>query len=219
LPQSATLPAFDVQAPLLSLPRLCGTTLATIPADIPYLAADQERVRAWKERLADLAGLKVGICWQGSRSYPNDARRSVTLTQFAPLAEMPGVRLVSLQWGHGSEQLPALADRLPILDVGGPEGFVDMAAVMMNLDLVITVDTALVHLAGALGVPVWVALPFVPDWRWMLEREDSPWYPTARLFRQPGLGNWEAVFLRMQRALRNWCIPASSGFAQLNGRN
>ena len=144
--------------------------------------------------------LRVGIVWQGNAGHKADRWRSVRLEQFAPLAELPGVRLVSLQKGSGSEQLektPGLA-----LDLG-PEltDMADTAAVIRCLDLVISVDTAVAHLAGALGVPVWVAVPKIPDWRWLLEREDSPWYPTMRLFRQTQQGQWDDVFGRIRGAL------------------
>ena len=128
----------------------------------------------------------MGIGWQGNPAYPDDPTRSISLLEFLPLASISGVSLFSLQKGFGSEQLPALAERLHIVDLGNEldndkHAFLDTAAVMKNLDLVITSDTAIAHLAGALGVPVWVALPWVPDWRWLMEREDCPWYPTMRL--------------------------------------
>jgi hypothetical protein len=127
----------------------------------------------------------------------------VPLARFAPLAAVEGVRLVSLQQGHGHEQLAAPAGRVAVVDVGPRlADFAETAAVLANLDLVVTVDTAVAHLAGALGVPVWVALPFAWDWRWLLGRDDSPWYPTLRLFRQQTAGGWEDVFERMAAALR-----------------
>jgi hypothetical protein len=131
-----------------------------------------------------------------------DRHRSFRLDQFEPLARLDGVRLVSLQNGFGTEQLVEVADRFAVIDLGGRfEDFMDSAAVLSNLDLVIAPDTSVAHLAGALGVPVWVALPFAPDWRWLLDREDSPWYPTMRLFRQRDWGDWNEVFKRMGRDL------------------
>ncbi|MGH7227389.1 MAG: tetratricopeptide repeat protein, partial [Gemmataceae bacterium] len=148
---------------------------------------------------------KVGIAWQGSASYHHDRCRSIPLAEFAPLADLPGVTLVSLQKGFGSEQVAALGGRFSVVELGPrldeSAAFVDTAAVMKNLDLVITSDTATPHLAGALGVPVWMATPFSPDWRWLLDRDDSPWYPTARLFRQPVTGDWDSVFQRVREEL------------------
>ncbi len=209
------LPPFDVQAPLLSLPRIFRTTLTTIPADIPYLRADPESRAHWQQRLNGVRGYKVGIAWQGNPDHKRDRRRSVPLLAFAPLAGVPGVRLVSLQKGPGCEQLPDPADRLGVLDLtDGLEDFADTAAVMSHLDLVITVDTAVAHLAGALGIPVWLALPLVPDWRWLLEREDSPWYPSMRLFRQSVHGDWAGVFERLTAALRQQ-VEAARGIPTL----
>jgi Flp pilus assembly protein TadD len=179
----------DYQVPLLSLPGAFGTRLDTIPAAIPYVFAEPERIAHWQRKLADRPGFKVGIAWQGNPDFTTDYYRSMPLTAFAPLAVCPNIKLFSLQKGHGREQLAAVADRFEIVDLGSAlddEGhaFVDTAAVMMNLDLVITSDTATAHLAGALGVNVWVALHRTPNWRWLVARSDSPWYPTARLFRQ-----------------------------------
>jgi tetratricopeptide (TPR) repeat protein len=208
LPIGSPLPDFDVYVPLMSLPRILGTSAPErIFADIPYVIADPGLVEQWRVRLRDLSDLRVGIAWQGSPTYRGDRRRSIPLKHFEPLTLLPGVRLISLQKGVGSEQLPPLADRFGITDLGstldestGP--FMDTAAVMKNLDLVVASDTAIAHLAGALGVPVWVALPFVPDWRWMLQREDSPWYPTMRLFRQRAWGDWDEVFARIASELQ-----------------
>src|SRR5262249_39730071 len=143
--------------------------------------------------------LKVGLFWQGNPQYAGDRRRSVPLASFRPLAEVPGVRLFSLQKGKGSEQLPALARELNITDLGAQisADFRETAAAVLSLDLVGSVDTAVAHLAGALGAPVWLLLPFNPDWRWLLEREDSAWYPSARLFRQRRWGDWDEVFARV----------------------
>jgi tetratricopeptide (TPR) repeat protein len=196
------LPEFDVHLPLLSLPRVFGTTLETIPGSIPYLTADAARIAAWREKLSAYSGLKVGISWQGRKTFPADRLRSIPLAYFAPLAEIAGARFFSLQKGDGREQLPAIADRLSAIDLSDSlETFLDTAAAMKNLDLVITSDTAVAHLAGALGVPVWVALSRVPDWRWLCDRCDNPWYPTMRLFRQSRHGDWADVFQRIHSAL------------------
>jgi len=195
-------PPFDVHAYLLSLPGLLSTTVATVPAKVPYLTADPALVAHWRTQLSAVPGFKIGINWQGSREHKMDSLRSVRLLEFAPLASLQGVHLFSLQEGAGTEQLGTLAGAFPVTDLGsrldGPSGaFMDRAALMTNLDLVVTVDTALAHLAGALGVPVWVPLAFAADWRWLLDREDSPWYPSMRLFRQTRLGEWAPVFERL----------------------
>jgi tetratricopeptide (TPR) repeat protein len=200
-------PAFDVYAPLLSLPGLLGTTLETIPARVPYVFPGPELVAHWRRRLAPVRGLRVGISWQGSAQYAWDRHRSVPLEQFEPLARVEGVTLISLQKGPGSEQVRALAGRFPVVDLGGELDeaagpFMDTVAMMANLDLVVAVDSAVAHLAGACGAPVWVALTYTPHWCWLLGREDTPWYPTARLFRQTTLGDWAEVFARMAEELR-----------------
>jgi Flp pilus assembly protein TadD len=200
------LPPFDMQAPLLSVPGIVGTTLATIPASVPYLAADRDLVRQWREELAPVRGLKVGIAWQGAPGFPSDRLRSIPLRYFAALGQVGSVQFYSLQKHHGLDQLPEVAGRLPLVDLSsrldvaaGP--FMDTAALMKSLDLIITCDTALAHLAGALAVPVWTVLSFAADWRWLLDREDSPWYPTMRLFRQKRPGDWAEVFERVTAAL------------------
>jgi Flp pilus assembly protein TadD/ADP-heptose:LPS heptosyltransferase len=199
--KGSPLPAFDVHAPLLSLPRLLGTTLATVPEVVPYLFPDEQLVQDWRRELSSVQAFKVGIAWQGNPKHRGDRQRSVPLAQFAPLARLEGVRLFSLQKGPGTEQLPALAGRWDLTNLGGrtSDDWMETAAVMKGLDLVVTVDVGVAHLAGALGVPVWVALPFAPDWRWLLDREDSPWYPSMRLFRQAERGNWDPVFDRIAR--------------------
>ncbi len=199
-------PHFSVHFPLLSLPRLFQTDVTSIPADVPYLFAEPGLVDRWRQELEAIPGFKIGIAWQGSPAYHSDYLRSIPLGCFEPLSRYPGVRLLSLQKGPGLVQLQGIAGRFPVADWGsrldeasGP--FLDTAAVMMGLDLVVTSDTAIAHLAGALGVPVWVALPFVPDWRWLLGRDDSPWYPTMRLFRQQRPGDWASAFAEMEIAL------------------
>ena len=157
-------------------------------------------------RTSDIGHLfRVGIAWQGSPTFRGDRERSVPLAQFAPLARVPGVQLISLQKGNGTEQLADVSSQFSVRDMGDNldaigGAFMDTAAIMMNLDLVISSDTAIAHLAGALGVAVWVALPLVPDWRWQLERADNPWYPSMRLFRQTRLGFWDDVFEPPSRA-------------------
>ncbi|HEY7158656.1 MAG TPA: DUF6165 family protein [Gemmataceae bacterium] len=205
--RGAPLPIFDVHAPLLSLPRIFGTTLANVPANVPYLFADATLIDYWRSELSGVAGFKIGIAWQGNPRFPADGMRSIPLTHFTPLAQVEGVRLFSLQKGPGREQLPAVAGYLPVIDLADrldetTGGFMDTAAVMKNLDLVVTSDTSIAHLAGALGVPVWVALALGADWRYLLGREDSPWYPTMRLFRQTRLGDWDSVFERIATELR-----------------
>jgi hypothetical protein len=200
------LPHFDAWASLVSLPGIMGTTLETIPAEVPYLFPSKDLVEKWQGDLQTSPGFKVGICWQGSPDYKADRERSIPLAEFAPLARVPGVQLISLQKGHGAEQMAQCSDSVPVADLAsrldvssGP--FTDTAAVMKSLDLIITADTAIAHLAGGLGAPVWIALAYVAHWCWIWERDDSPWYPSARLFRQTERGNWKPVFTRMAEAL------------------
>ena len=201
--RKSAIPLHTVHIPLLSLPRVLRTELATIPCDVPYLYADPARVHFWRNELANVSAFKVGIAWQGNPKHVNDANRSVPLSQFQPLAEIPGVQLFSLQVGKGSEQLAQLDGKFTVMDLRQRiEGaYTETAAVMKNLDLVICCDTSVAHLAGALGVPVWVALPFATDWRWLHHRDDSPWYPTMRLFRQQRAKDWPDVFTRLKEAL------------------
>ena len=202
-----SLPAFDCHVPLLSLPGIFETTMATIPAKVPYLFADLSLVEQWKAKLEGVRGLRIGINWQGRGGEGDFRLRDLPLETLAKLAEIPRVRLISLQRGEGREALLPDADRWPIFDLGdqvdGERGaFMDTAAVMRNLDLVITSDTAVAHLAGGLAVPVWMGLPFVPNWRWFLNRDDSPWYPTMRLFRQQKANDWTNVFMEMRGHFR-----------------
>jgi tetratricopeptide (TPR) repeat protein len=200
------LPAHDVRAQLLlSLPYCFRTRLDTIPAEIPYLWADPTLVEHWRPEVAALPGFKIGINWQG-RGGSKDPR-SIPLREFAPLAAVPGVLLLSLQKRRDGEPLAAVAGQWPVTDLSArldeeAGAFMDTAAVMQHLDLVVTCDTSIAHLAGALGVPVWVALHKPAEWRWFLDREDSPWYPTARLFRQEQHGDWRPVFQRIAQAVQ-----------------
>ncbi len=191
----------DFQSPLLSLPLVFGTRLDTIPASLPYLTADAGLVGKWRHRLGD-DGFKVGVAWSGNPKFPRDRYRSVPLAQFAPLAAIPGVRVISLQAVHGLDQLDSLPAGMRVETLGpevteNPDGFSEIAAAMACLDLIVSSDTAVVHLAGALARPVWAALGVIPDWRWLLERSDSPWYPTMQLFRQTARGDWTGVFADM----------------------
>jgi hypothetical protein len=212
--QGDELPPCELQAPLLSLPWQLGTTLETVPAPVPYLAADPALVERWRRELAAIQGVRIGIAWQGNPAFPADRHRSFPLAALAPVARVEGVRLIGLQKEHGRDQLAALDSAFEVLDLGPrldeeAGSFCDTAAVMTLLDLVITPNSALAHLAGALGAPVWVALPTVPEWRWLLDREDSPWYPTARLFRQARPGDWTAVFTQMAEALADFHCAVS----------
>lgn len=206
LEKGSTFPAYDYWTCLLSLPGHLGTTLDNIPAPIPYVRGDPDLGARWKTLLAGLESFRVGIAWQGNPQHRGDRQRSVPLQQFAPLARVEGVRLVSLQRGFGSEQLASLGGAFDVetfADVGEDvDPFLRTAAILSNLDLVVTVDSAIAHLAGAMGVPVWVALPFAADWRWLRGRDDSPWYPSMRLFRQTRVGEWPEVFERMAIAVR-----------------
>ena len=200
-------PDFDLQAPLMSLPHAFGTTLENLPGAARYISADPARVAKWRERIGP-EGLKIGVVWQGStQPYALPLARSFQLAMLASIAAIPDVRLISLQKVNGLEQLDALPAGMAVETLGddfdpGPDMFVDTAAAMMACDLVITPDTSTAHLAGALGVGTWVALPYVADWRWLMGRADSPWYPHTRLFRQAERGVWEGVFAEMAATLR-----------------
>jgi tetratricopeptide (TPR) repeat protein len=194
------LPPFDVYASLMSLPAIFSRESHPIPNDVPYLSAAAELIEHWRTELSDVGNLRVGIGWQGSPRYHGDRFRSIPLPVLAPLARVAGVRLISLQKGIDGRHLADVG--FPIEDLGSRldvarHSFRDTAAVIANLDLVITSDTALAHLAGALGARVWVALRAVPDWRWLMSGANSPWYPTMKLFRQSQPGNWSGVFEQM----------------------
>ena len=194
---------FDYQVYLFSLPRLFRTRTDTIPGRVPYIEADPALAAEWRERLGS-GGFKIGIAWQGDPDPKVDMSRAAPLEVFAPLAAIPNVRLISLQKGFGTDQLAGCGGTVETLGEdfdAGPAAFVDTAAVMANLDLIVSVDTSVAHLAGAMGRPLFVALKHIPEWRWQMERPCSPWYPTARLFRQPMRGDWGSVFADIAQAV------------------
>jgi tetratricopeptide (TPR) repeat protein len=203
------LPVFDTHAALMSLPGLLGTRLETVPCEVPYLIADEAFVEQWRERLRTIGDGErpylIGVNWRGGEGRAVAQRRDLPVPLLASLAKLPGVRLINLQKGAGEREL-APGHSLPIEYLGDQVdrdhgAFMDTAAIMRNLDLVITSDTSIAHLAGALGVQVWVPLPFAAEWRWLQGRPDSPWYPTMRLFRQKAAGEWEGVFGEIRVAL------------------
>jgi len=201
--EGETLPAYDAYAPLLSLPRLFGTTPSTIPATVPYLAIAEEKRAVARVHLSQAgATRRVGLCWAGNPGHGNDRRRSLPVPVLAPLFGIPGISWFSLQAGDAATQLATLpaAHRVVPLPVGA--ALIDTAALIAELDLVISVDTGIAHLAGALAQPTWLLLPYAPDWRWQLGRDDSPWYPTLRLFRQARSGDWPAVVERVAATLQ-----------------
>ena len=196
------LPEFACHTPVMSLPAILGTTLQTIPVEVPYLAADPSLVARWRIALGGIDEFKIGVVWQGNPVHTKDRERSFRLAQLEPVARVPGVRLFSLQKNFGLDQIEAVSDRFHVTGLGHRlDDFVDTAAVMRNLDLVISADSSPAHLAGALGVPVWMPLPYISDWRWMTDRGDTPWYPTMRLFRQRRFGDWDELFARLAREL------------------
>lgn len=204
---------FDTHAPLMSLPKILEIEVDTIPTDIPYLFADEELVEFWKRKLSKDKNFKIGICWQGNPNYSTPflrnavAAKSIQLLDLTPISEIPGVKLYCLQKMTGEEQLKNIPDDFNLHvfegDFDNSHGrFMDTAAVMKNLDLVLTVDTSVAHLAGGLGVPVWLILPEPADWRWMLRETDSPWYPHMRLFRQPEPEDWDSVIQTVVQELK-----------------
>ena len=194
---------FDLYTSLLDMPNIFGTTVETIPNGVPYIHADPVKVQYWRNKLAG-PGFKVGIVWAGSPEHGNDRYRSCKLECFAPLTKIDDVQLYALQKGQAVNQIDELAGTLPIKRLSNEfEDFTDTAAAIENLDLVISVDTSVLHLAGAMGKPTWALLPFSPEWRWMLHRPDSPWYPTMTLFRQKERKGWHPVFQRVAVELRN----------------
>lgn len=201
LQRGSVLPSFDAHCELMSLPMAMGLTLADLPGAVPYLSADPQRLARWRRRLAGLPRPLVALVWAGRPTHPDDANRSMLLERLAPLA-VPGVTFVSVQKGEAglqAERAPARMSLVPL----APEirDFEDTAAILGSVDLLISVDSSPVHLAGALGRPAWVMLPFVPDWRWLLGRADTPWYPSLRLYRQPARGDWDSVVAALARDL------------------
>jgi tetratricopeptide (TPR) repeat protein len=187
------LPGFDLHCPLASLPLVAGTTLATIPATVSYLGIAAEAVARWRQRLEPMGGLRIGLVWGGNPRYPNDRWRSASLRQLAQLASVPGVTFISLQKGPPADQAATPPPGMTLVDwTAELEDFADTAALVNALDLIISTDTSVPHLAGALGKPVWLLTSFDACWRWLLHRDDSPWYPSLRLFRQSRLGDWRA---------------------------
>jgi tetratricopeptide (TPR) repeat protein len=202
------LPDSDYYAPLMSLPLLFGTSLETIPAEVPYLRADPEREAWWAERLSALPGARVGLVWAGRPSNTQDYVRSITLDRLAPLGDVAGISFVSLQKGEAASQAGAPPRDMALHDFTAElRDLADTAALVSALDLVISVDSAVAHLAGALGKPVWMMNRRHGDWRWMIDREDSPWYPTLRLFHQSSAGDWDTVIARVASELRRRYVP------------
>jgi tetratricopeptide (TPR) repeat protein len=198
LPKEQRPPIIDTYCPLLSLPRVFGTTIQNIPAS-PYLSANAAISQRWATKLADKKGLRIGLAWAGSKAHHNDANRSLALSQFAPLRSIPEIWLFSLQRDRAGENSAAV----DLIDwTNELSDFTKTAGLIANLDLVISVDTAVAHLAAAMGKKVWLLLPFVADWRWNVDRSDSPWYPTMRLFRQEVAGEWNSVISRVSEALK-----------------
>lgn len=209
----ASIPAFDFEALLMSMPLIMHTTLATIPHQTPYLYAQPKLVSSWKQQLASDPHFKIGICWHAdshknsnNSTVQRDAQeKSIPLQYLACLSELPGISVYSLQKIDGTDQLTALSRNCTVktfehLDSEhGP--FMDTAALMQHLDLVITIDTSIAHLAGGLGIRTWVLLPYAADWRWLLDRTDSPWYPTMQLFRQSKPGDWASVIANVIQKL------------------
>jgi Glycosyltransferase family 9 (heptosyltransferase) len=205
------LPDFDWHSPLMSLPLVFRTDLNSVPAPIPYLQSDPQLARGFAQHLAShssSAGLRVGLVWSGSPRHTRDPQRSIPLVQLCALTEMPGTTFYSLQKGPAAKDILAMPIDMNLVDLSGYlNDFAETAAALVNLDLLITVDTAVAHLAGALGKPVWIFTTHNPDWRWLLDREDSPWYPTARLFRQGVAGEWSSAIERVQHELRALVSP------------
>jgi tetratricopeptide (TPR) repeat protein len=212
--RTEVVPPCDVQAPLMSLPYLCNTTLETIPTQSSYLETDPHLVSYWKSYLSHDDNFKVGICWQGNGRYPSHAlqklveKKSIPLALLAKLSTIPGVSLYSLQRVDGCEQLKTLPTTYTVHQFG-PDfdiingSFIDTSAVMKNLDLVISVDTSIGHLAGSLGIPTWIVLPRPADWRWLMYRSDTPWYPSVRLFRQTIIDDWSNVISLIEHAVQS----------------
>jgi hypothetical protein len=195
---SEPLPPFDRHQYLISLAHIFGTELNTIPAEIPYIRAPEERLKLWQQRLPPTDRLRVGLVWSGNPQVKTDARRSIGLPLITPLLSVPGIEFVSLHREVRAEHVATLQALPQIVHFGEQlNDFADTAALIANLDLVISSDTAVAHLAGAMGKRLWLLTMLSPDWRWLLHRSDSPWYPTARLYRQERFGDWTSVVARV----------------------
>jgi hypothetical protein len=203
------LPAFDFHSPLLSLPLAFGTTLETIPAQVPYLAVPAEALKKAAALSWPAHGLRVGLAWSGNPSHPKNRLRSIPLELLAPIFKLQGVHFYSLQMGPAAGELKKVQAAITDLAPHACD-MADTAAQIAQMDLIISIDTSIAHLAGALGKPLWVLLTRLPDWRWLLDREDSPWYPTARLFRQKNSGDWQPVIERLRTALEELAVQELS---------
>ncbi len=210
VPTGTAPPPFDCHASLLDLPGIMATDLETIPAPASYISPDPALTEAWAGRLGRHGDFRIGLAWAGNPDHTNDASRSIDPGLLKPLAQIPGVSLYSLQVGRDGEAEAvfggAIEDLAPDLT-----DFAETAAAISNLDLVVSVDTAVVHLAGAMGRPVWTLLPFMPDWRWLLDRDDSPWYPSMRLFRQKAAGEWPGVIKRLTAEIIKQAAKSARG--------
>ncbi len=195
-------PAFDTHCELMSLPMALGLKLADLPAPVPYLLPDQGRVEYWRQRLGGLPRPLVALVWAGRPNHPNDANRSMSLEMLTPLAAS-GAQFIAIQKGQAASQAASPPAGMNLLSLSREiQDFDDTAAILCIADLLLSVDSSPVHLAGALGRPAWVMLPFVAEWRWLQSREDTPWYPQARLFRQPRRGDWNTAVTRISAALK-----------------
>jgi hypothetical protein len=204
--RGAPLPQFDVHCPLLSLPLAFATELATIPADIPYIAPPDDKVALWRHRLPRRRP-RIGLVWCGDRGHDNDLNRSLRLETLRPLLDVPEVLFVSLQREVREQDAQLLHGQANVLSLGTEFcDFADTAAAIAGMDAVISVDTAVAHLAGAMGKPLFLLLPFAADFRWLRERADSPWYPTARLYRQPRFGDWDSVIATLRLDLARMAV-------------
>jgi hypothetical protein len=203
------VPAFDLYCSLLSLPERFGTTPETIPLGVPYLSADPALVQQWRDRIGDDPGLKVGLAWAGNPMQENDRYRSTSLETLRPLFDVPGIRWFSLQVGERAADMVCLSSNVLVDLSEGLTDFAETAAAVANLDLIITVDSAVAHLVGAIGQPVWTIVSSIADWRYPLSGERSLWYPTMRVFRQDALGEWGPLILKVRAELEQ--LPAIVG--------
>ncbi|MCG8529213.1 MAG: tetratricopeptide repeat-containing glycosyltransferase family protein [Desulfovibrionales bacterium] len=208
---------FDCYSPILDLPFHFKTTLDTIPGPTPYIFPDEELKASWGRRLVDSSGIRIGVVWAGNPNHRNDANRSCPLSLFRDIAQMDGIHLYGLQKEKYDRWTDVDSKDVLTQDIGADlYDFADTAAVIAHMDLIISVDTSVAHLAGAMGKPTWVLLPFAPDWRWMLDRTDSPWYPSMELFRQSDFGNWEHPFQQIKKALLKKEWPEKRGAKSQN---